>query len=142
MQDRDIVVDDGRLAADEAGGMVEEDAAADPGRRIDVGLEHCRRAALQVEGKILAALLIEPVRETMGLQRVEALEVEQGIDEARGRGIAIIDGDEIGPEGVADIGLIAQCLAKGLADQVARQRGVIEPLGNAMDHGIFQALMM
>lgn len=104
MQDRDVVVDDGGLAADETGGMIEEDAAADPGRRIDVGLEHRRGAALQIEGKILAALLVQPVRETMGLQRMKALEVEQGIDEARGRGIAVIDGDEISAKRIADIG--------------------------------------
>ena len=40
VQDRDVVLDHGRLAADEPGSMVEEDAAADAGRRIDVGLEH------------------------------------------------------------------------------------------------------
>src|ERR1700737_399737 len=89
VQDRDVVFDHGGLAAHEAGGVIEEDAAADPGCRIDVGLEYRRRAALQVIGKILAAFLIEPVRQTMGLQRVEALEVEQRVDETRGRGIAV-----------------------------------------------------
>ncbi len=58
VEDRDIVVDHSGLAADEAGGMIEEDAAADPRRRIDVGLEHRRGAALQIEGEILAALLV------------------------------------------------------------------------------------
>ena len=111
-------------------------------RGIDVGLEHRRRAALQIIGEILAALLIEPVRQTMGLQRMKALEVEQGIDEARGRGIAVVDRDEIGAEGVADIGIVAQRLVIGLADQVARQRRMVEPLGEAMHHRIFQALMM
>ena len=77
VQDRDVVLDHGGLAADEAGGVIEEDAAADLGRRIDVGLEHRRRAALQIIGEILAALLIEPVRQAMGLQGMEALEVEQ-----------------------------------------------------------------
>src|SRR5690242_21520411 len=79
VQDRHVVVDDSGLAADEAGGMVEEDAAADARRRIDVGLEHRRGAALQVIGKVLAALLVEPVREAMGLQGVKTLEVEQGV---------------------------------------------------------------
>ena len=37
----------------------------------------------------------------------------------RGRGIAVEHGDEIGPESVADIGIVAQCLVKGLADQIA-----------------------
>ena len=57
VQDRNVVLDHGGLAADETGGMIEEDAAADSGGGIDVGLEHRRRAALQIIGKILAALL-------------------------------------------------------------------------------------
>ena len=122
--------------------MVEEDAAADARGGIDVGLEHRRGAALEVIGKILAALQPEPVREAMGLDRVKALEVEQGIDEARGRGIAVVDGDEIGAEGVAEIGIVAQRLVKGLAHQIARERGVIEPVGDAVDHRIFEAAVM
>ena len=78
----------------------------------------------------------------MGLQRMKALEVEQGIDEARGRGIAVVDGNEVGAECVADIGLVAQRLVIGLADQIARQRRMIEPLGETMDHRIFEALVM
>ena len=56
VQDRDIVLDDRGLADHEAGGVIEEDAAADPGSRIDVALEHRRRAALQIEREVLAAL--------------------------------------------------------------------------------------
>ena len=89
---------------------------------IDVGLEHRRGAALQVIGKILAALLVQPVRQPMGFDGVKTLEVEQGIDEARGRGIAVIDRDQIGAERVAEIGLVAQRFVIGLADQIARQR--------------------
>ena len=78
----------------------------------------------------------------MGLQRVKTLEVEQGIDEARGRGIAVVDGDEVGAEGVADVGLFAQRLVIGLADQVAGERGMIEPLGQAMHHRVLETLVM
>src|SRR6185503_163671 len=78
VQNRNIVVDHGGLAADEAGRVVEEDAAADFGGGIDVGLKHRRRAALQIISEVLAALLIEPVRQPMGLQRVKTLEVKQG----------------------------------------------------------------
>ena len=142
MQDRDVILDHGRLAADEAGGMVEEDAAADTRGRIDVGLEHRGRTALQIGGEVLAALLEQPVRETMGLQRMKALEVEQGIDEAGGGGIAVIDGDEVGAEGVADVGIVAQRLVIGLADQVAGQCGMIEPVGQAMHHRMFEPVVM
>ena len=42
MQDRDVVFDDSGFAAHESGGMIEKDAAADPGRGIDVGLKYRR----------------------------------------------------------------------------------------------------
>src|SRR5689334_4938105 len=67
VQDRDVVLDDSGLAADKAGGVVEEDAAADARGGIDVGLEHRGGAALQVIRKVLAALQPEPVREAVGL---------------------------------------------------------------------------
>ena len=56
LQDRDVVVDHRGLADHEAGGVIEEDAAADRGGGIDVGLEHRRRAALQIEAKSLRPL--------------------------------------------------------------------------------------
>src|SRR6202035_2783733 len=59
VQDRDVVLDHSGLTADETGGVIEEDAAADHGGGIDVGLEYCRRTALQVIGKILAAFFIK-----------------------------------------------------------------------------------
>ena len=39
MQDRDIIFDDGGLADDQAGRMIEENAATDFRRRIDISLE-------------------------------------------------------------------------------------------------------
>src|SRR5258707_7401317 len=56
VQDRDVVFHHSGLADDEPGGVIEEDTAADPGRGVDVGLEYCRGAALQIIGKILASL--------------------------------------------------------------------------------------
>src|SRR6202022_5199227 len=46
VQDRDVVLDHRGLTADETRGVVEEDAAADPGCGIDVGLEYRRRTTL------------------------------------------------------------------------------------------------
>src|SRR5437763_9177599 len=89
VQDRDVVVDHRGFADYEPGGMVEENAAADPGIGVDVGLEHRRGAALQVIRKILAASLVQPVRQAMGLDGVKTLEVEQWIDEARGGRVAV-----------------------------------------------------
>src|SRR6185437_2581641 len=75
---------------------------------------------------------MQPMRQAVGLDRMEALEVEQGIDEARDRGIAVIDRHEIGAERVVE----------GLADQVTGQRRMIETLADAMHHRVFQPLMM
>src|ERR1700704_208873 len=100
MQDRDIVFDHSGLADDESGSVVEEDAAADFCSGIDVGLEYRRGAALQIIRKVLAAFLIEPVCQTVGLKGMEALEIEQRIDEARSRGIAVVYRDHVGAEGV------------------------------------------
>ena len=50
---------------------------------------------------------------------METLEIEQGVDEARGRGIAVVNRDQVGAEGVAEIGIVAQRLVIGLANQVA-----------------------
>jgi hypothetical protein len=54
LQDRHVVLHQGGRADEEAGG-IEEDAAAEARGRVDIGLEHLGRAALQVEGEILVA---------------------------------------------------------------------------------------
>src|SRR6266404_4336035 len=102
VQDRDVVLDHSGLTAYEPGSVIQENPAADPGCGIDVGLEYRRRAALQIIGKILAALLMQPVRQTMSLERMEALEVEQRVDETQCRGIAVIYRHHVGAEGVAE----------------------------------------
>src|SRR5437667_442446 len=87
-------------------------AAAEPlahrGGRIDIDLEGRRGAALQIVGEVLAALAPQPMRETMRLDSVEALEVEQRIDEARRCGIAIIHRNKVSANRVADVGLVTQ----------------------------------
>src|SRR5579864_3042411 len=105
VQDRDIVFDDRGLAADKAGGMVEENAPADSGRWVDVGLKHRRRAALEIVGKILPPAPEQPMRQTVSLERMEAFEVEQWIDETRSGGIAVVDGDHVRAECIAEVGI-------------------------------------
>ena len=78
----------------------------------------------------------------MGLDGVEALEVEQRIDEARGGRIAVVDGDHVGAERVAEIRLVAQRILIGLADHLARKLRMIEPLGDAMHDRILEPLVM
>src|SRR6266404_5584320 len=117
VQDRDVVLDHSGLTAHEAGGVIQENPAANPGCGIDVGLEYRRGAALQIIRKILAAFLMEPMRQTVGLQRMKTLEVEQRVDETRGRGIAVIDRHHIGPESIPDVGILAQRFVIGLPNE-------------------------
>src|SRR5438876_885288 len=119
VQDRDVVLDHSGLAAYEPGSVIQENPAANPGCRIDVGLEYRRRSALQIIGKILAAFLMEPMRQTVGLQRMKTLEVEQRVDETRGRRIAVIDRHHIGTARITDVGILEQRLVIGTTMEVA-----------------------
>src|SRR6185437_14056183 len=94
MQDRDVIVDLRGLADDEAGRVVEEDAAADARRRVDVALEDGRGAALEMKREILAALAEQPVRQAVRLDGVEALVIQKRLAEARRRRIAVDRGDD------------------------------------------------
>ena len=132
VQDRDVVLDHRGLADHEAGGVVEEDAAADPRGRMDVALEHRRRAALQIEREILAALAPEPVRQPMRLDGVEALVIEHRLDEAVGGRIAVDRRDDVGAERLADRRLVLQRVGIGLPDQFGRDVGMVEPLADAV----------
>ena len=56
MQDRHVVLDHRGFADDETGRVIEENAAADLRGGMDIALEYRRRAALQIEREIAAAL--------------------------------------------------------------------------------------
>ena len=81
LQNRDVVVDDRRRADDEFGRMIEEYAAAEAGRRMNIGLEGVGGAALQIEREIRLAVAPQPMRQPMGLEGVEALEEQQRLDQ-------------------------------------------------------------
>src|SRR5260221_1610839 len=142
VQNRDVSLHHSGPTAYEPGGVIQENLAANPGCGMDVGLEYRRGAALQIIGKILAALLMQPMRQTVGLQRMKTLEVEQRVDETRGRGISVIDRHQIGPGSIPDIGILAQRLVIGLANEIARQRRMVETIGVAMHLGILQPIML
>ncbi len=82
------------------------------------------------------------MRQTMGLDRVEALEVEHRLEEAVGGGVAIDRRDDVGAESVADRGLVFERVGIGLADQLGRDIGIIEPLGDAVDDRRLQRVVM
>ena len=82
------------------------------------------------------------MRQSVGLQRVKALEVEQGIDEARSRGVAVVHRDEIGAKRMTQIRLLAQRVVESLTYQVARQRRMVETVGNPVHDRILEATVV
>ena len=121
MQDRHVILDDRRLADDQTGGMVDEDALADAGGRIDVGLEDGGGPALQVERKILAAFIVEPVGQPVRLDRMEPLEVEHRHQEAVAGRIAVVIGLDVDADDRAPFGIGLQHRMEALADDVGAE---------------------
>ena len=99
LHERDIVAHRRRLADDEPRRVIEKDAAAEGRRRVDVGLEHFRRAALQIERELAPAVSPQPMGEPMRLHRVKTLEMQERLEQPRAGRIALDDGREIGAEG-------------------------------------------
>src|SRR5579863_9333647 len=81
VQHRNIVADLRRLADDHSGGVIEENAATDLRRRMDVALERRRYAALQVKPKIAAALVPQPMHQAVRRYGLEALVIEHRLDD-------------------------------------------------------------
>ena len=139
LQDGDVVLDQSRLADDDAGGMIDEDALAHAHRRVDVDLEHLRGPALQIKREVMAPGLTQPMGETVRLEGVKALEIEHRLEEARAGGIAVGDGGDVGPEGLPEHAVGFDRLEIGLGDEVVRHDRVAEPRSEAMHHGRFQS---
>src|SRR5262245_6640068 len=77
MQQRNIVVINRSLSDHDTGCVVDENAFADPCRGMDVDRKHFRDSILHIAGQRFALLYPEPVSDTVGLQRVEALVVKK-----------------------------------------------------------------
>jgi hypothetical protein len=118
--------------------VVEHDALADLGRRIDVDGKDARALALQVQREIAPPVLEQLVREAIGHQGMKALEVEQRLDIAAAGRIAVVDGGEIGAERRAQLRMVGQYLIEGLADQPGIDVRVVEALRQAMTDRVFQ----
>ena len=142
LQDRHVVLDHRGLADHEAGGVIEEDTTSDAHGRIDIGLEHRRRLALQIIGEVLATPAPQPMGETMGLDRVEALEVEHRLEKPIGGGVAVQRRDDICTKGIADRRLVFERVGVGLADQFGRDLRTIKTLGNAVNDRRLQRVVM
>src|SRR5262249_22821902 len=142
VQDRDVILNNRGLTDHQTRGVVEENTAADFRGRIDVALEYRRRAALEVERKIFAALSVQPVRETMRLNGVETFVIEHRLYEPAGRRITVDSCNDIGAKGLTQSALVFERIIVGLTDQVGRHIGMGEPLTDAMRDGCFERVVM
>ncbi|CAA7402854.1 unnamed protein product [Spirodela intermedia] len=86
MENGHVVADDGGLADDDPGGVVEEDPLADPRRRVDVDGEHVGYARLEGQGERAAGLGPEDVGNPVGLHCEEALLIGEVEGEGAGEG--------------------------------------------------------
>jgi hypothetical protein len=73
---------------------------------------------------------------------MKTLVVEHRLDHPVGRRIAVDSGHEIGAERLAERRNILECLGIGLPDQFAGHRRMVEPLGQSVDHGRLQRVVM
>src|SRR6478736_3378760 len=80
--------------------------------------------------------------ETMGLDRVEALEVEHRLEKPIGGGVAVQRRDDICTKGIADRRLVFERVGVGLADQFGRDLWTIETLGHAVNDRRLQRVVM
>ena len=112
---RNVVFHDGRLADDDARAMIDDDARADAGGRVDVDAERLGDATLQVGGQAVSLAVPQPVGDAIGLQRVEAFVVEERLGVAAGGRVAGAGGEQVGADRAAD----RRVGDEGFVDQVA-----------------------
>ena len=108
LEDGHAFLDDGGLADDDARPVVEHHAGADRHRRVDVDPEGGRGLAGQPMGNVLSSPLPQAVRDPMGLQGVESLEVQQRVQAGAAGGVARHDGPQVGLEEFQDGRILAQ----------------------------------
>ena len=73
---------------------------------------------------------------------MKALEIEQRLHQPQARGIAVDDRDHVGAERDADRGVARDHVLVGLTDQRAGRVAMVEPLGDAMDDGVLQRVVI
>ena len=142
MQKRRVVAYRGGFADDDAGAVIEHDALADARCRMDIDGENAAGLALQVVGEIAPSLVPQFMREAVRDQRMEALEIEQRLDQAIAGGVAIEDGVEVGPEDLADVRRLGQHGCKRLADQRCIDIRMMQALGKPMADRILEPVVV
>mmetsp|Transcript_21570 Transcript_21570/g.49031 ORF Transcript_21570/g.49031 Transcript_21570/m.49031 type:complete len:361 (+) Transcript_21570:327-1409(+) len=98
------VADDGGLPHDDAGAVVQHEAAAQVGAGVDVDLEGLGGAALEVVREDLASVVPEVVGHPIGLEGVESLEIEKDVGETGAGGIPVPHRAHVQPQAPPKIG--------------------------------------
>ena len=73
---------------------------------------------------------------------MEALEIEHRLDIARGCRIAVRDRHDVGAERLSDRAVDLEHVVEGLADQLARQGRMLEPVGDALCDRLFERVVV
>ena len=142
MEHRDVVPDLGRFTDDEAGCMIEEDAMAEFGAGMNVGLEHLGRAALQIQGEITLPMVPQPVVQTVRLDRVEALEIQERLNQPIAGRVAFQHGGDVGFRRFHDAAVIRGRFAERLHDQRQGNDVVLQPDGDAVEDRSLEAWLV
>ena len=121
--------------------MVDHDALAELGSRVDVDAEGARGLALQEQREIAPPVVPQRVGEAVRRQRVEPFEVEQRVDVAVAGRIAVEHGGEIGAEDAAQVGTLFEHRLERLIDQDGFDLGMIEALSQPVADSVLQPVV-
>ena len=110
VQDGNIVAQHGGFAGNETGGVVEHQPMTETGGRVNIDAEHFRHAVLQEIRQRFAAVLVKPMVDAVRLNSVETFEIQERQRIFVARGVAFVNGFQVGFDAVADARVAAQCL--------------------------------
>ena len=105
MQHRDVVAHHRRLTDDDGMRVVDHDALAHLGRRMDIHAKNLAHPHLDEIGQIALALGIEVMAHAVGLHRLIAFEIQNRLQQSVAGRVAVIDGHEIGTRRGDEIGV-------------------------------------
>ena len=98
LQDRHVVAHYRGLADHHPGAVIDQDALPQPRRGVQVEREHRGYPRLQRQSQQLLAEVPQRVLNAVRLEGVEHLEVEQRVDVALARGVALVHRLDVAPD--------------------------------------------
>ena len=82
------------------------------------------------------------MRQPIGLERLEALEIEQRLDHPQARRVAVGDRHDVGAEGLSDRRIARDRLAEGLANEGGGDVRIVEPRRDPVGDRALERLMV